>query len=72
MDSGRGHRVTALWKLNMNQLIKLEAAKAASPVCLCLLGLSGSFWVFLDPSRSFYDLLGCFRIQNIPSITNPK
>ena len=29
MDSGRGHRVTALWKLNMNQLIKLEAAKAA-------------------------------------------
>ena len=29
MNSGRGHRVTALWKLNMNQLIKLEAAKAA-------------------------------------------
>ena len=28
MDSGRGHRVSALWKLNMNQLIKLEAAKA--------------------------------------------
>ena len=25
MDSGRGHRVTALWKLNMTQLIKLEA-----------------------------------------------
>ena len=58
---------------NVNQLKKLEAAKAAWPLCLCLLGLSVSFCVFLlGPSGSFYDLLGCFRSQYIPSITNPK
>ena len=32
--------------LTVNQLEKLEAVKAAYPVCLCLLGLSG-FWLLL-------------------------
>ena len=45
------------------QLEKLEAAKAAYSVCLCLLGFSG-FWVLpglLGPSVSFYVLLDLTR-----------
>ena len=37
-------------KSKINQLEKLEAAKADSLVCLSLLSLSGSFLVLLGPS----------------------
>ena len=54
--------------VHSNQLEKLEAAKAACLVCLCLLSLTGAFWVLLgpsalvllNPSGSFWVLLGTY------------
>ena len=43
--------------LHFNQLEKLECAKAAWPVCLCLLATSGSFCVLLDSFRPYWSVL---------------
>ena len=43
---------------NHNQLEKLEAAKAARLVCLCLRSLTGAFWSLLGPSEFFLGTSG--------------
>ena len=50
MNKNKGHTIYII----MNQLEKLEAAKAARLVCLSLLSLTGSFLVLLGPSGSFW------------------
>ena len=47
--------------INFNQLEKLEAAKAAWPVYLCLLGLTWPYWALLGLTGPYWALTGPYR-----------